>query len=359
MTARPDRTPKPPREPTCTRRGQSLLPARHHHGGPDHWPEDDNLNYTGRVHISLNSFTPYVDIPAHMQALTPYINAVAASSKKEDQEAADRREKLMWEWWLNARMDQRLQVITTIRALYGATAVHPYWDTVAKMPAVRIVETPENLRIGWGSNDYTRKDWALLCYWLTPQAIREDYNLDVRVERIDGRDVKPRCHCVGLRSSCATLASFVRRTNAYRVRAVAGGRLRLLVQGRQEVRHAVYVENHQVKDEERPEYEAIPYVWIPNGKLPGSPDGRSEYHDIEQLVREKETRTVRDRHDAAHGGSGSMWQLNGPDAPSGGQIPVQSKPEPNKVAFAGSWQRTQPHPAVPAAVRGRGVPAAT
>lgn len=42
-------------------------------GGADHWPEDQK---PGRVHISVNAYPVYVDVPASLQAVIPIENIV-------------------------------------------------------------------------------------------------------------------------------------------------------------------------------------------------------------------------------------------------------------------------------------------
>ncbi len=76
-------------------------------------------------------------------------------------------------------MDLRLEEAALLKSLYGTTAGKVYWDPVKKMPRVQIVDTPENLYLGYGTSDYTRVDWALYSYGLSPQAAMEDYGINV------------------------------------------------------------------------------------------------------------------------------------------------------------------------------------
>ncbi len=51
------------------------------------------------------------------------------------------------------------------------------------------------------------------------------------------------------------------------------------------VYNAIYVGNTLVKNEAHPEYGGkIPYIHLPNGKIPGSPYGKPALYDPEQLL---------------------------------------------------------------------------
>jgi hypothetical protein len=258
-------------------------------GGADHFIDDPRLKTDGNVHVSLNNPPPYVDIPADLQAMTPYINAVPDSAEKKDQEDADRREKMFWMFWDVCNMDLNLSVMSRIRSLYGAVAVKPYWDKDLKLPALTVIESPANLRIGWGASDFSRKDWALYCYSLSPQAVKEEWDLDVTTE------VTPSGTTLMLVGS-GTTDDPLNRKNTINIRNPSTYEtLQVLVydywyKKDGKIWNAIYVENHQVVDTAHPEYDDVPYVFIPNGKIPGRPEGRPALYDVEQIFREYDER---------------------------------------------------------------------
>jgi hypothetical protein len=264
-------------------------PAAITDGGADHWPTDRNLRVKGKVHVSLNNPPPYVDIPAALQAIVPYMNAVPDTSDKADLEAADRREKLYWLFWDLCDMDLNLSVVTQVRALYGAVAIKVFWNAVLKQPALTVLESPENLRIGWGNNNFTRKDWGLYLYTLSPQAVKEDYDLDVTLESVGGTNLM----LVGGNTHDDPLGLLMsspqsRQRTEYETMQVPVYDYWYKKDGK--VWNAIYVGNQQVESAAHPEYDDIPYVYIPNGKLPGHPEGRPELYDIEQIFREIDER---------------------------------------------------------------------
>jgi hypothetical protein len=313
-------------------------------GGADHWPDDPNLMLDGRVHVSINTPPVYVDIPADLQAKIPYINYVPDSTDKADQEAADRREKLFWTWWSEQNMDLNLGVLCKIKALYGASAVRPYWDGAAKSPAVSIVQAPEYLRIGWGKSDYSRKDWALHCYGITPQAAEEEWNVKVDLKSINGQEMAiisgigdhddpldqwPTSTTSPLKTAYERLQVTV-YDYWYKVRAGNST----------EVWNAVFVGNFLIENKRHAEYVGeIPYVWIPNGVVPGRPYGASELYGPEHIFREKDERISQLGQVIHRALTGQMWQLVGPDAPD--SVPTGAKPEPNKVATPGPNARVE------------------
>jgi hypothetical protein len=145
-------------------------------GGADHWPEGGK---PGRVHTSLNIPPVYVDIPASLQAVSPVENYVSASSDDEERAAAARCERLYFQWKEDSDFELEIHKGCIVKALYGFTFAKVWWDSIERMPKVRIVDSPENLYVGWGDSDYRRMDWTIYCYGLTPLAAEETYGVYV------------------------------------------------------------------------------------------------------------------------------------------------------------------------------------
>jgi hypothetical protein len=299
-------------------------------GGPDHWATHPTAKTAGKVHVSINTPPVYVDSPADIQSIRPYINAVPRSGKEEDLVAANMRETLFWLFWNGNDMDLQLRIGARIRALYGEVALRAYWDAEDEMPEVEIVQSPENLRIGWGASDFSRKDWAIYRYFLTPQAIREDFSLEVTKEK--GKIIvfapqdtpQTRIPTEYERTQVACYDYWYKKT----VNAEPGKPAKI------SVRNAFYVGNYQVFDVEHPEFDDVPYIYIPNGTIPGQPHGKSELHDLEQLFHEKDEAFSRLGQIMARATEGQMFQINGPDAPSD-TPPAAAIPAPNKLAAPG------------------------
>ena len=72
---------------------------------------------------------------------------------------------------------------------------------------------------------------------------------------------------------------------------------------------------------------------VQNGKVPGSPYGKPELYDVEQLLREKDERITNQAQMIQSVVGGQMWQLVGSEAPD--EVPPNALPKPNKVAAPG------------------------
>jgi len=104
--------------------------------------------------------------------------------------------------------------------------------------------------------------------------------------------------------------------------------------------NAIIVGNYMVKDQVHPEYGGLlPYVPLFNTYLPGVPDGRSEFFDIEQLIREKDERLSAGAQMISKTVGGQFWQLTGQEAPD--KVPMGLEPKPDKVIAPGAGNRVE------------------
>ena len=308
-------------------------------GGPDHWPEGAK---PGRVHVSDNIYHVYVDIPASLQAVVPVENYIAQTSDSTKRAAANRAETLYFQWKDEDEFEVKVHRACTVKGLYGIAFGKVQWDAVNKRPTVRVIETPENLYVGWGNSDFTRMDWAIYCYGLSKQAIEEDYGLGVAYEADDQAQmyfpyVTSGTHDDPVGNVYNTQDTLRRPRPQYEMAQVEvydywykkpGARGKAA-----EVWNAIYVGNHQVENARHPEYEDIPYLPLPNTFVPGFPWGRSEFHDIEQFIREKDERLSNAGQAVSSYTDGQRWQLVGPEAPD--DLPPNAVPQPNRVATPG------------------------
>jgi hypothetical protein len=306
-------------------------------GGADHWPEG---RQPGRVHTSLNTPPVYVDIPASLQAVAPVENYVSASNDEEERSAAARAERLYFQWKEDSDFELEVHKACVVKALYGFTYAKVWWDAVEKMPTVRILDSPENLYVGWGDSDYRRMDWAIYCYGISPQAAEEDYGVTVSPVRY--ADDRYAAYVSGTHAD-----PLMQKSMEYEV----GGRLRTAYESLQvevydywykrpagkgkkpEIWNAIFVGNEMVEHARHREYETLPYIALPNTYIPGSPYGRPELYDLEQLIREKDERISEGGQMIHSIVGGQMWQLVGEDAPD--DVAPNAIPKPNKVATPG------------------------
>jgi len=312
-------------------------------GGADHWSEDPSARLAGRAHVSVNIHHAYVQIPAAIQAVRPVINYVPTGSEQPDRQAAALREQLYFRWWDANEMDLQHEQAALLKELYGHTAAKVYWYPIERIPKVTIIERPENLYLGFGNSDYNRMDWALYTYGMSPQAIMEDYGVDV-IPVKQGEKWYPytsrgdHADPIGNVWANAFERNPLKRETAYEQMqievydywykvATKPGKAPL-------VYNAIFVGNTLVKNEAHPEYAGqIPYIHLPNGKIPGSPYGKPALYDAEQLLREKDERVTAMAQMIQSVVGGQMWQLVGAEAPD--EVPPNALPKPGRVATPG------------------------
>ena len=312
-------------------------------GGADHWSEDPSARLAGRAHVSVNIHHAYVQIPAAIQAVRPVINYVPTGQKPEDRAAAQLREQLYFRWWDANDMDLLHEQAALLKELYGHTAAKVYWDPVERIPKVTVIERPENLYLGFGNSDYNRLDWALYTYGMSPQAIQEDYGISVIPVKQGEKwypytSVGDHADPIGNVWANAFERNPLKRETAYEQMQIevydywykvpkGEGKAPL-------VYNAIYVGNTLVKNDAHPEYAGkIPYIHLPNGKIPGSPYGKPALYDPEQLLREKDERITAMAQMIQSIVGGQMWQLVGADAPD--EVPPNALPKPGRVATPG------------------------
>jgi len=318
-------------------------------GGADHWAEDPSARLSGRSHVSVNVHASYVQIPASLQAVTPIVNYVPTGPTTTERNQATRRERLFYAWWDSNDMDLRMEEACLLKALYGTTAAKVFWNPVSKVPTVQIVDTPENLYLGYGTSDYSRIDWALYSYGISPQAAIEDYGINV-IPVNDGSKWYPYTSASTHDDPIASiyLNSYHRDPVRYQT---AYDQMKIEVMdywykhptqpGKPAlVCNAIIVGNTVVKKTEHPEMEGvIPYIILRNSMIPGSPYGKPELYDIEQLLREKDEKITAQAQMIHSVVGGQMWQLVGAEAPD--EVPANAIPKPNQVATPGAGNRIE------------------
>ena len=313
-------------------------------GGADHWAEDPSARTAGRAHVSVNLHPSYVNIPASLQAIMPVVNYVATDTSKEGRASAARRERLFFAWAESNEFDVRLEEACLYKCLYGHTAAKISWDSKKLIPKLSIIDTPENLYLGYGDSNYNRIDWAVYNYGLSPQAAEEDFGIEVFPVQ-DGNKWWPYTTAASHSDPLANLYSkeFQRQPNRintwyddmkisvldywYKKPAKKRGEPALVC-------NALIVGNTIVSQSEHPELQGnLPYIVLRNSIIPGSPYGRSELYDVEQLLREKDERITAQAQMIQSIVGGQMWQLVGGDAPD--EVPANAIPKPGRVATPG------------------------
>jgi hypothetical protein len=322
--------------------------------GADHSPERMASKKPGEVHISLNVYPTYVDVPAALQAVVPVENIVTPEDPEDPESAAMAAlapavERLYFAWKEESGYEPKVHKACVTKGLYGRTAAKVWWDDDAGRPEVRVIDQPRNLWLGWASTDYTRLEWALYVYRMAPESVLEEYGLEVSsVTDEDGQ--YPIVRPVGSFGNIGDPSArgwlhedrlMVEVYDYWYRRPKEGVRPEKGKRTPMETCNAIFVGNEMVKHETHAEYDGlIPYVPLFNTYIPGVPDGRAELLDVEMLVREKEERLAQLAQSFSQAIEGQYWQLVGPEAPD--VVPAGlERLKPNKVHGPGPGNRLE------------------
>jgi hypothetical protein len=309
-------------------------------GGATHWPEGRK---PGRAHVSDNIYPVYVDVPASLQAVIPIESVTPEDTDDEEREAAGRIERAYFAWKDEDDFELKVHQACVVKGLYGHTFGKVWWNAVEKRPTLTVIERPENFYAGWGSSDYDRLDWGIYTYALSPEAIEADFGVKVGIYGDRQYGYYP--YVVGDHAdpihTLSTAIEYRRRIppKDCLVEVYDYWYKKPIRKGKTEVWNAIFVGNRLVEHAKHAEYDDIPYLALPNTYIPGSPYGRPELYDIEQLVREKDERLTAAAQMIDSITNGQMWQLVGSEAPD--EVPTGAVPKPNKVAAPGPNARLE------------------
>jgi hypothetical protein len=333
----------------CDRWDNLYYPQSFTRGGASHWAEDPSAAYdSGKVHISVNSYPPYVDIPAALQSYQPIENMVPTMLSEQGRQLATLVERIYMSWKDRIQLEQLSHKACVTKCLYGRTAARVTWNNEESYPVVELVDQPRNLYLGWRSTAYEQLEWALYVSAVTPDSALEDWGLHC-AQATDSKG-KPYLYIVNptyygmydaplggqalstdLRVEVSDYWYRVPRKNA---RIEAGKPVKF------ETWNAIFVGNYMVKNKKHTEYRGqLPYIPLFNSYVPGQPEGRSSLHDVEQLLREKDERLSENAQMIHRAVAGQLWQLTGPEAPAA--VPPGLEPQPNKVLAPGAGNRLE------------------
>lgn len=317
--------------------------------GPDIWPDDPSATTEGRSHISLTGRPKtYVIIPAGLLATQPVENMLATKDTQKARDAAADMERIRKAWKVEERWQLKRHKAATLTNLYGMTASHVYYDRSKKRGCADVIENPRNLWIGYKTADADADavEWAAYVQMMDPSAVIEQFSVDFQARLLpDGKVIPwvigPNDMANDLPHSELSFGPARVEVWDYWYREVAdkGKRgepskmrtMNIVIAGNAIVRGPIEYEEYEGQ---------IPYLPVNNDYIPGSPIGRSNLHDMEQLIREKMTRLTAGAQMIASATAGSYWQLTGQDAPS--KVPAGAKPKLNEVATPGAGNRIEP-----------------
>lgn len=151
-------------------RVNSHVKELHHYYAPqagDQWPED-RAKRAGKIHMTTNIIKAAVDVDARLQSILPRVTIPTATLPPKERQRAEAAEAILGMWLEASGWDNWFHVLCQTKSLYGKGVLKPYWNTETKRPDVHVIENIQNLRIGWGSSDYSIIDWSIYEYSLSP-----------------------------------------------------------------------------------------------------------------------------------------------------------------------------------------------
>jgi hypothetical protein len=321
-------------------------------GGADLWPDDRSATVKGRSHVSVNTPSVYVTIPASLQAVEPIENMLSTKNTAESRTAASNTERAFTAWKMETDFELKFSKACIVKGLYGRTAGRITWEDgegdEKGHPEVEIVEQPRNLYLGYKTDEYNALEWAAYVMRYEPNALMEAYGVDVtKMTLPDGRAMP--VLRVPVEVSFGTLDSQPPRSWLdwgdarvevwdywYRKPVFKRGKFTHMVTCNAVIAGNVILQG----PDEYPEYEGdLPYIPLLNSFIPGVPTGRSDLHDAEQIIREKYEKITAGSQMIANGVAGDYWQLIGPDAPI--RVPASLKPKRNELVGPGPGNRIE------------------
>lgn len=311
--------------------------------GYDLWSDDPNLKIDGRSHVSLNNPQVYVEVPSALQAVEPIENMVAIEDSDEGRDDANALERIRESWKVDELWQLKRHKAATVKGLYGRTASFVYPDKDKGYPCADVVLNPRNLYMGFKDDNYAELEWAAQVTLMDPNTVMERYSVEVTAKSMNDGTIVP--WVVGaVNATGADIPRPELNWGPSRVEVWDYWFRKVSKPGKRgeyakmETWNVIVVGNEVVREQKYGYYEgAIPYVPLFNTFIPGTPTGRSELHDMEQLIREKMQRITAGAQMIQKATAGDYWQLTGENAPARGVANV--KPMLNQTVSPGPGNR--------------------
>lgn len=310
--------------------------------GADVWADDESANTPGRSHLSVNTFSVYVDVPASLQAYEPVENMLSFEDEEDMRLAAQSMERVRMAWKAEEKWQLKRHKAATVKGLYGKTASYVYYDKDEGRACADIIQNPRNLYLGYKTTDYEELEWAAYLTRMDPMAVIEEFSVDISVRDAGEGKIVPWVGDSVREDPHPDITFGPARIDVwdywYRV---PGKRGRHGQPTKMETWNVVIAGNMVVREPRKYDaYEGeLPYRPLFNTFIPGMPFGRSDLHDMEMLIREKMVRLSQGAQMIAKAAAGDYWQLIGENPPS--KLSGVQRPKVNDVAIPGPGNRIE------------------
>lgn len=311
--------------------------------GADVWADDESANTPGRSHLSVNTFSIYVDVPASLQAYEPVENMLSFEDEEDMRIAAQSMERVRMAWKAEEKWQLKRHKAAIVKGLYGKTASYVYYDKEQKRACADVIQNPRNLYLGYKTTDYEELEWAAYLTRMDPMAVIEEFSVAISARDAgDGKIVPWIGDAVTEPDIHPEMTFGPARIDVwdywYRVPGKRGKRGEPT---KMETWNVVIAGNRVVREPRK--YAAydgeLPYKPLFNTFIPGMPLGRSDLHDMEMLIREKMVRLSQGAQMIAKAAAGDYWQLIGENPPA--KLSGVQRPKVNDVAIPGPGNRIE------------------
>lgn len=310
--------------------------------GADVWADDESANTPGRSHLSVNSFSVYVDVPASLQAYEPVENMLSFEDEEDMRIAAQSMERVRMAWKAEEKWQLKRHKAAIVKGLYGKTASYVYYDKDEGRACAEVVQNPRNLYLGYKTTDYEELEWAAYLQLMDPMAVIEQFSVDVTAKSAGDGKIVPWIGDPVTEAPHPEMTFGPARIEVwdywYRVPGTRGKKGQPT---KMETWNVVIAGNKVVREPRKyAAYEGeLPYKPLFNTFIPGMPLGRSDLHDMEMLIREKMVRLSQGAQMIAKAAAGDYWQLIGENPPS--KLSGVQRPKVNDVAIPGPGNRIE------------------
>lgn len=164
-----------------------FAPPQYNWGSGDQWPEDRQAR-PERIHVTANTMRTFLTVGARLESILPRVTIPSSTLPEEERRRAEGAEQIMMTWLELSGWDTWFYDFALTKAIYGKGILKPYWNEREKRGDVYVIESPWNLRIGYGASDFHTIDWALYEYSLSVQEVKRRYP-KLHIET--SRDSKP------------------------------------------------------------------------------------------------------------------------------------------------------------------------
>lgn len=292
-----------------------FTPPQYNWGSGDQWPADRDAR-PDKIHVTYNIIRPFITVAARLESILPRISIPTTTLPESERKRAEAAEQLMLLWLELSGWDTWMFDHSVTKGIYGKGILKPYWNDREKRGDVYVIESPWNLRLGYGASDFHTIDWAIYEYGLSIAEIKrrwpklhisydKDTNPPLHVSRYSSHDdplqQNPLNELVPNREPSQYEKSHARVWDYW-------------YRQDDEIWNAILVEGCVAEGPTKHrEMLDIPYIVTEHDHEPGSPEGVSGVIDMIDLQLEM-NRAISHMFQYVADNVDPAWFLSGPDA---------------------------------------------